>query len=82
MVDAYVFGIPDEKYGEEVAAWIKLRLGSNLVEDGIRNFCIGKISHQKIPKYVKFMDDFPMTANGKIQKFKMKEILIKELGLC
>jgi len=82
IVDVYVFGSPDERYGEEVAAWIKLRPGSNLVEEDIRKFCSGQISHQKIPKYIKFVDDFPMTANGKIQKFKMKEILIKERGLC
>ena len=81
IVDVYVFGGPDEKYGEEVAAWIKIRPESKLTEEDVRDFCRGKISHQKIPRYIKFVDDFPMTANGKIQKFRMKEILIEELGL-
>jgi fatty-acyl-CoA synthase len=81
IVDVHVFGAPDKTYGEEVAAWIKIRSGSNLNEDDIRSFCKGNISHQKIPKYIKFVDEFPMTANGKIQKFKMREILIEELGL-
>ena len=81
MVDVHVFGVPDKKYGEEIAVWIKIRAKSKLTEEEVRNFCKGKISHQKIPKYIKFVDIFPMTATGKIQKFRMKEIFTEELGL-
>ena len=81
VIDVHVFGVPDVKYGEEVAAWIKLRLESKLTEDDVRIFCNGKISHQKIPKYIKFVDTFPMTVTGKIQKFRMREKYTTELGL-
>jgi fatty-acyl-CoA synthase len=80
IVDVYIFGVPDEKYGEEIAAWIKIREKSKLNEEEVRNFCKEKISHQKIPKYIKFVDDFPMTVTGKIQKFRMKEIFTEELS--
>jgi len=77
--DVYVFGVPDEKYGEEIATWIKTKKGKKLTTDDVKKFCKGKISHQKIPKYIKFVDDFPMTVTGKIQKFRMKEIYSEEL---
>ena len=81
VIDVNVFGVPDERYGEEIAAWIKIREKSKIKEEDIKNYCKGKISHQKIPKYIKFVDEFPMTVTGKIQKFRMKEIYTQELGL-
>jgi fatty-acyl-CoA synthase len=81
IVDVHVFGVPDNKYGEEIAAWIKIRGKSTLSQEDVKKFCKGKISHQKIPKYIKFVDDFPMTVTGKIQKFRMKEIYTEELCL-
>jgi len=79
--DAQVIGVPSEKYGEEVMAWIQLRENATATEEEIREFCRDKISYYKIPKYIKFTEEFPMTVTGKIQKFKMKEIAVKELGL-
>ncbi|SDW83028.1 AMP-binding protein [Marinobacter mobilis] len=80
--DVQVTGIPDEKYGEELIAWVKLRPGAEQVTaDDLQAFCKGKIAHFKIPRNYKFVDAFPMTVTGKIQKFKMREISIAELGL-
>jgi fatty-acyl-CoA synthase len=79
--DVQVIGVPDEKYGEEIMAWVKLREGQAATEDGIRDYCRGKIAHYKIPRHVKFVDGFPMTVTGKIQKFVMRETSVKELGL-
>ncbi len=76
-----VFGVPDEKYGEEVCAWIKLRHGASASEDDIRAFCEGHISHFKIPRYIRFVDEFPMTVTGKVKKYVMREIMTEELGL-
>lgn len=73
--------MPSEKYGEEVMAWIKLKENEKAVEDEIKEFCRDKISYYKIPKYLKFVDEFPMTVTGKIQKFKMREMAIEELKL-
>ena len=81
VIDVNVFGVPDEKYGEEIAAWIKIRSKSKIKDEDIKTYCKGKISHQKIPKYIKFVDEFPMTVTGKIQKFRMKEIYSEELNL-
>jgi fatty-acyl-CoA synthase len=69
------------KYGEELMAWVKLKKDSALTPEQIKEFCKGKIAHYKIPRYVKFVDEFPMTISGKIQKYKMREISIKELSL-
>ncbi|OJT00980.1 hypothetical protein BEE62_13465 [Marinobacter nauticus] len=75
-------GIPDEKYGEELIAWVKLRPDTDPVTgEDLQAFCKGKIAHFKIPKNYKFVDAFPMTVTGKIQKFKMREISIEEMGL-
>ncbi len=74
-----VFGIPDELYGEEVAAWVQLRAGQSAGEDEIRAFCKGNIAHFKIPKYIWFVDDFPMTVTGKLQKFRMRERALERL---
>jgi fatty-acyl-CoA synthase len=79
--DVQVIGVPDLKYGEELCAWIRLRPGQELSADQVREYCQGKIAHYKIPRYVKFTADFPMTVTGKIQKFKMRETSIAELGL-
>ncbi len=79
--DAQVIGVPNEKYGEEVMAWVKLREGISLSEERLRAMCEGRISTFKIPRYWKFVDSFPMTVTGKIQKFRMREIAIEELGL-
>jgi fatty-acyl-CoA synthase len=79
--DVQVFGVPDERYGEAVAAWVVLKEGAALDEDGLREFCEGKIARFKIPRYVRFVDEFPMTVTGKVQKFRMRELEIAELGL-
>ncbi|MCJ7506522.1 AMP-binding protein [Candidatus Bathyarchaeota archaeon] len=79
--DAQVIGVPSEKYGEEVMAWIKLKENAKVTEEDVTEFCRDKISYYKIPRYIKFVDEFPMTVTGKIQKFKIKEMAVKELGL-
>ena len=76
-----VFGVPDEKFGEELCAWIKVREGRSLSEQDIRDFCAGRISHFKVPRYIRFVDEFPMTVTGKVQKFQMRDEMIEELGL-
>ena len=81
VADVQVIGVPDAKYGEELQAWVKLRPGAALTGEEIRAFCKGKIATYKIPRYYKFVDGFPMTVTGKIQKFKMREQAIQELGL-
>lgn len=81
VLDVQVIGVPSVKYGEEVLAAIKLREGMTATEEEIREFCQGKIARHKIPKYVRFVDSYPMTASGKIQKYKLREWAIKELGL-
>lgn len=75
-----VFGVPDAKFGEQIAAWIKLKRGLTANEQEIIDFCKGKIAHYKIPKYIKFVDEFPMTTSGKLKKFIMREMYAKELG--
>ena len=79
--DVQVVGVPDEKYGEELCAWVRLRPGSGLAEEDVRAFCVGKIAHYKVPRYVRFTQEFPMTVTGKVQKFKMRETSVAELGL-
>jgi fatty-acyl-CoA synthase len=76
-----VIGVPDEKYGEELCAWVKLRPGAELTAVEVRDYCSGKIAHYKIPRYVRFTTDFPMTVTGKVQKFRMRETSVVELGL-
>ncbi len=78
---AQVFGVPDAKYGEELCAWIQLREGEPVTDEAIRDFCRGQIAHYKIPRYVRFVTEFPMTVTGKMQKFVMRERMIHELGL-
>jgi fatty-acyl-CoA synthase len=81
IADVQVIGVPDERYGEELMAWVVLRPGAALTDEQVRDFCRGKIAHYKVPRYVKFVDAFPMTVTGKVQKFKMRETAIDELGL-
>jgi fatty-acyl-CoA synthase len=76
-----VIGVPDDCYGEEICAWVKLRPGVVAGEEEIKAFCRGQIAHYKVPRYVKFVDEFPMTVTGKIQKFIMREKTITDLGL-
>jgi len=76
-----VVGVPDPRYGEELCVWVKLRQGASLTEDELRDFCRGKLAHYKVPRYVRFVDAFPQTVTGKIQKFKIREQMIEELGL-
>ena len=79
--DVAVVGVPDPKYIEELAAWIRLKPGKAATEDEIRKFCQGCLAHYKVPKYVRFVSEFPQTVTGKVQKFKIREAMIKELGL-
>ena len=81
VLDAQVIGVPSEKFGEEVMAWIKVREGFSLTEEELVNFCKGQIAHYKVPKYWKFVQEFPMTISGKVRKVEMREMAIKELGL-
>jgi len=76
-----VIGVPDKKYGEEVCAWIRLRQGYTATEHEIRDFCRGQIATFKIPRYIRFVTEFPMTVTGKVQKFRMREQMVTELGL-
>ncbi|GAB3757788.1 AMP-binding protein [Ramlibacter monticola] len=79
--DVQVVGVPDRKYGEELCAWIVRRPGQALSEEQVRAFCSGQIAHYKVPRYIRFVDAFPMTVTGKIQKFRIREAMKEELGL-
>ena len=82
IVDVQVIGVPDEKYGEEIMAWVKVRDGVEPLDaEAVREFCQGRIAHYKVPRYVHIADEFPMTVTGKVQKFKMREDAIELLGL-
>lgn len=81
ILDVQIIGVPSEKFGEEVMAWVKVRKGFNITEDELLEYCKGRIAHYKVPKYWKFVDQFPMTISGKIRKVEMREISMKELGL-
>ncbi len=79
--DVQVIGVPDRKFGEEIMAWVSLRAGATVTEEQLRQFCNSRMAYFKVPKYWKFVESFPTTVTGKIQKFKMREISIQELGL-
>jgi fatty-acyl-CoA synthase len=82
IVDAQVIGVPDERYGEELAAWVRLRPGApELTAEALREFCAGKLAHYKIPRYVRVVDEFPMTVTGKVRKVEMRAESVKLLGL-
>jgi fatty-acyl-CoA synthase len=79
--DVQVVGVPDERYGEELCAWVRLKEGQAVTGEELREWCKGRIATFKIPRYWRFVDEFPMTVTGKVQKFKMREVSIAELGL-
>jgi fatty-acyl-CoA synthase len=79
--DVQVIGVPSEKYGEEVMAWVRLKPGAGVTGAGLDAFCRGQIASYKIPRYWKFVDGFPMTVTGKVQKFRMRDMAVGELGL-
>ena len=79
--DVQIIGVPDQKYGEELCAWVKLKDGHTATEEEIRAFCKGQIATFKIPRYIRFSDGFPMTVTGKIRKIEMREVSVRELGL-
>jgi fatty-acyl-CoA synthase len=79
--DVAVVGVPDPKYIEELAAWIRLKPGATATEAEIRGFCQGKLAHYKVPRYIKLVHEFPQTVTGKIQKFKIREAMVHDLGL-
>jgi len=79
--DVQVFGVPDQRFGEELCAWIKLRAHENLTADDVRAFCAGQIAHYKVPRHIKFVESFPMTVTGKMQKFIMRDEMTRELNL-
>lgn len=80
--DVQIYGVPDKKYGEQVMAAVKIKEGVDVTEEEIKTFCKGRIANYKVPYYVRFVDEYPMTASGKIQKFKLREMAIAELGLA
>ncbi|MCB0992417.1 MAG: AMP-binding protein [Acidimicrobiales bacterium] len=82
VADAQVIGVPDERYGEEIMAWVQLAPGATLTEDELKDYCRGKIAHFKIPRYVAFVTEFPMTVTGKVRKVEMREKAIADLGLA
>jgi fatty-acyl-CoA synthase len=79
--DVQLIGIPDQRFGEEVMAWIMLKPGENASEEEIKDFCRERIAQYKVPRHIKFVSEFPMSVAGKIQKFRMRKIAIKESGL-
>ena len=79
--DVQVIGVPDEKYGEELCAWVKVREGQVITADDVRAFCKGQIAHYKVPRHIRFVDEFPMTITGKIQKYIMRQQTIEALAL-
>jgi len=80
--DVAVIGVPDDRYGEELMAWVRLRPGAaDLDAASLREYCQGRIAHHKIPRYVRVSDSFPMTVTGKVRKVEMREVSIAELGL-
>ena len=81
IADVQVVGLPDAKLGETVAVWVRLKAGESMTEDELKEFCRGRIAHFKVPQHVRFVDAFPMTVTGKIQKFKIRQAEIERLGL-
>ena len=80
ILDVQVFGVPDEKYGEQVCAWVRVRPGQTLTEEDVQGFCRDQITHFKIPRHIRFVEEFPMTVTGKVQKFRMRELMAAELA--
>jgi fatty-acyl-CoA synthase len=82
IIDVQLFGVPDQHYGEELCAWLILKDGATMTDIELRAFCHGKIAHQKVPRYVKVVQAFPMTVTGKVKKFLMREMMVQELARC
>jgi fatty-acyl-CoA synthase len=78
--DVQVFGIPDPRYGEEICAWVKIRPGAVLTEDEVKAFCKDQIAHYKVPRHIRFVEEFPMTVTGKMQKYLMRAAMTEELA--
>jgi fatty-acyl-CoA synthase len=81
VADVQVVGVPDEQFGEEVCAWVRVKPGTAIGEEELKSFCKGQIAHYKIPRYVLFVDEYPSTVTGKVQKYKLRELGIERLGL-
>jgi fatty-acyl-CoA synthase len=81
IADVQVFGVPDERYGEQLCAWINIQEGETLTEQEVVEFCRDRIAHYKVPRHIRFVEAFPMTVTGKIQKFIMRQKMIEELKL-
>jgi len=79
--DVQVIGVPDERYGEEICAWVRVREGASLTVEAVAEFCRGRIAHYKVPRYVECVSEFPLTVTGKVKKFKLRERAMEELGL-
>ena len=79
--DVSVFGVPDDRLGEEICAWIRLREGEQLTENEVRAFCKGELAHFKVPRYIRMVTEFPMTVTGKLQKFVMRDRMSEELDV-
>jgi len=79
--EVQVFGVPDERFGEELCAWIRVRAGEALSAEAVKDFCKDQIAHYKVPRHIRFVDEFPMTVTGKMQKFVMREAMVEELGV-
>ena len=79
--DVQVFGVPDTRYGEEIAAWIRVRAGENLTAEDVVVFCRDQIAHYKVPRHIRFVEEFPLTVTGKVQKFIMRQKMADELGI-
>jgi fatty-acyl-CoA synthase len=80
--EVQVFGVPDQRYGEELCAWIKIRDGATLTDEDVKAFCKDQIAHYKVPRHIRFVNEFPMTVTGKMQKFIMRESMVKHLGVA
>jgi fatty-acyl-CoA synthase len=80
--DVQVVGVPDAKYGEELLAAVRLRSGATVTEDELRDYCRADLAHFKVPRYIRFVTEYPMTVTGKVQKYKIREQLVAELGLA
>jgi fatty-acyl-CoA synthase len=81
VVDVQVIGVPDERYGEEVCAWVVLRTGEETTAEALREYCRGRIAHYKVPRYVRLVEGFPMTVTGKVQKYLMRQETARWLGI-
>jgi fatty-acyl-CoA synthase len=82
ILDVQVVGLPDERFGEEICAWVRLRPGTALTEEALKEFCRGRIAHYKVPRYVVFVDEYPTTVTGKVQKYRLRELGVQHFDLA